>query len=85
MTVAPTDVTVLCGQSASVAVVGGTGNYFTTSTHPRVTAVVSGNTVTITRLTGDGAVIYPTSGTVAISDGATIKTVDVTTDPNCPP
>jgi hypothetical protein len=84
MTVAPTDVTVLCGQSASVAVVGGSGNYFTTSTHPRVTSVVSGNTVTITRLTGDGAVAYPVDGTVAISDGATIKTVDVTTVANCP-
>ena len=84
MTVAPTDVTVLCGQQASVTVVGGSGSYFTTSTHPRVTSFVSGNIVTITRITGDGVVVFPTTGTVAVSDGTTIKEVKVTTSANCP-
>src|SRR4029079_16788310 len=50
LTVSPTAITRVSATSGSVSIVGGTGGYFATSTHPRVTAVVSGNTLTITRL-----------------------------------
>jgi len=82
--VSPSQITLVCGTSGSVSVVGGSGSYFVNSTHPRVTAVVSGNTLTITRLTGDGGVSYPTSGNVSISDGTTIATVALTVPANCP-
>lgn len=84
ITVAPTSMTLVCGTSGSVSVVGGTGSYFVNSTHPRITALVSGNTVTITRLTGDGATAYPSGGTISITDGLSTATVDVTVPSNCP-
>ncbi len=84
MSVSPTDITLACGTSGSVTVVGGSGSYFTASSHPRITAVVSGNTVTITRLTGDGVVVYPVTGDVSITDGTTIKDVTVHVPANCP-
>jgi hypothetical protein len=84
LTVAPTTITLVCGTAGSVSVVGGTGSYFANSTHPRVTAVVSGNTLTITRLAGDGGVSYPTGGTVSVSDGSSVGTVAVTVPASCP-
>jgi VCBS repeat-containing protein len=88
--VAPSSVDLTCGASASVTVVGGTGLYSANSTHPRVVATVAGNTVTITRLTGDTAATPPpphaTTGTVTITDGSSIASVDLTTVPIfCPP
>lgn len=84
MTVSPTTLTLVCGTSGSATVVGGRGGYFTSSTHPRVTAVVSGNTVTISRPIGDGATVYPTTATVNVSDGTKIVGITVTVPANCP-
>lgn len=74
--VAPTAITLGCGQSGSVSVVGGTGSYSTSTSTPNITAVVNGNTVTITRLnTGTN----PTADSqVNVTDGANIGTVTVT-------
>jgi hypothetical protein len=81
-TVAPTAITLGCGQSGSVTAVGGSGNYSTNSSSPNVTATVSGNTVTITRVTPS---INPTNtATVSVTDGATIQSVTVTSQPTCP-
>lgn len=82
--VAPSSLTLACNTSGSVTAVGGSGFYQTTSSHPRVTAVVAGNTVTITRVAGDGATVFPTTASVAVSDGQTIETVTVTVPANCP-
>lgn len=70
--VAPTAITLGCGESASVTVVGGTGSYFTNSTSPAVTAVASGTAVTITRASG-----APASAIVSVSDGREIEGVTV--------
>jgi hypothetical protein len=81
-TVAPSAVTLGCGQSGSVTAVGGSGSYFTNSTSPTtVLGVVSGNTVTITRVNaGTG----PTSVIVSVSDGREIKEVTATVPATCP-
>jgi hypothetical protein len=84
LAVAPTALTLTCGSSGSVSVVGGTGRYTVNSTHPRVIAAVSGNTVTITRLTGDGASAFPTSAGISVSDGLSVVTVTATVPGNCP-
>jgi hypothetical protein len=91
MAVAPTTMTLTCGASGSATVVGGSGSYSASSSHPRVTALVSGSTVTITRLGTSVGVPgsevgapYPTTASVTITDGATIQTVLVTVPASCP-
>lgn len=84
LAVQPTTITLGCGISGSVTVVGGTGRYTVNSTHPRVTAVAGGNTVTITRQTGDGATAYPTTASISVTDGRSIQTVTATVPGNCP-
>lgn len=83
--VGPSTLILGCGQTGSVAVVGGTGNYFATSSNPNVVAVASGNTVSITRLGRDPG----TGGTIAVaigvSDGRTISTVTATVPATCAP
>ena len=65
LAVAPAAITLACNTSGSVSVVGGSGVYSVASSHPRVNAAVAGNTITITRLNGDGATIYPNSASVS--------------------
>lgn len=84
LTVSPASLTLVCGSGGSAQVVGGAGNYSTNSSHPRVTSVISGSTVTVTRLTGDGATVYPTTAVVNVTDGASIATINVTIPGNCP-
>ena len=88
LSVVPNAISLNCGQSGAVTVVGGSGSYSTNSTHPRITATVSGNSVTITRLSGDAGTTYPTTGTVSVTDGSTIVPVTVTitgaTAASCP-
>jgi hypothetical protein len=80
-TVLPAAITLGCGQSGSVTAIGGSGSYFTNSTTPNITAVVAGNTVTITRLNSG-----TTTGTdtVTVSDGANVAPVVVTDTATCP-
>jgi hypothetical protein len=82
----PASVTLGCGQSNSVTVVGGTGSYSATSTQVDVQAHVSGHTVTITRLATDPAGgPFPTSSSVNITDGASIVPISVTSSAaTCP-
>jgi len=86
LSVAPTSVASLaCGTTSTVTVVGGAGQISAASQHPRITATASSGSVSITRLNGDGATIYPTAGSVTITDGATIVTVAISATPaNCP-
>jgi hypothetical protein len=79
--VSPTTVTLndTCNYSTSVTAVGGTGGISASSSHPRVTATVSGQTVTITRIAPDPLPLinYPMTGTVTITDGSTVSSVTV--------
>ncbi|HEX4942810.1 MAG TPA: hypothetical protein VFV55_00555 [Usitatibacteraceae bacterium] len=86
LTAVPSSIAVLgCGQSVGVTVVGGTGSFTASSQHARVTAAISGNTLTLTRLTGDGATIYPVTGTASVTDGSTAISVTFSGMPNnCP-
>ncbi len=73
-----------CGTSVSVTVVGPAG-LVPASQHPRVQATISGSTLTIRRIIGDGLTVYPNSGTVTVTDGSSIVTITLTAvDPNCP-
>ena len=85
LTVSPATITLTCGASGSVTVVGGTGAYSVNSTHQRVTATVSGNTVTITRTAGPDPAggPFPTSATISITDGATVTSVVATVPAAC--
>ena len=81
LVVSPTTVTLndTCNYSTSVTAIGGTGSISANSSHPRVSAVVSGNIVTITRVGSDPLPLinYPTTGTVTITDGTTAQNVTV--------
>ncbi|MBK6980292.1 MAG: hypothetical protein IPH30_01300 [Betaproteobacteria bacterium] len=74
-----------CGNSVQVTLIGGVGGLSSTSTHPRITSTISATSLTMTRLAGDGATVYPATGSVTVTDGASIVTVTITATPaNCP-
>ncbi len=78
LSAAPTSLTLLCGQSGSVTVIGGTGAPLSAnSSVPRVSASVVGSTVSISRANGDLGVNYPTSGTVTVTDGTSVVSIGV--------
>ena len=73
--------------TTQAAVVGGVGPLQVVSNHPRVQATISGNILSVLRIaSGDGATIYPTTATLAVTDGTTISgtVVTVTVPANCP-
>lgn len=82
--VSPGTMTLTCGANGAVSVVGGLGNYTANSNHPKVLALIFGNTVSITRTVGDGAVVFPTTATVSVTDGTSVGTVVVSVPGNCP-
>lgn len=86
LAVAPTTITLGCGMSGSVSVVGGiSSSYLVNSTNSRVVAVVSGNTITITRLGGDPVgSSFPTTAGISVSDGAAVQTVTASVPAFCP-
>ena len=84
ITVSSNTLTLGCGQTGSVSVAGGTGLYTVTSTHPRIIPFTFGNAVGATRATGDGASVFPTTGTVSVTDGNSIANITVTVPANCP-
>ena len=83
LSVAPTAITLGCGQSGAVSVVGGSGNFSVNSTNPLVTGGVSGNTLLISR----AGPLIPSGGTtvttLSVTDGATIVPVLVTAPTVC--
>lgn len=85
LSVQPTSATLACGQSTSVTVVGGSGGYSATATEKDIKVVVSGHTVTITRITPDPVGgPFSTSPSVNITDGASIAPVTLTVPVTCP-
>jgi hypothetical protein len=83
-TVAPTAITLGCAESGSVTAVGGSGSFSTNSSNPQVTAVVSGNTVTITRAGPAGPGSGTLTSSVAVTDGSAIQVVTVSSPATCP-
>ena len=81
LSVGPSALTLGCGQSGSVTVIGGTGGISATSTSAAVTAVPSGNSLTITRANTGSS---PTSVGIGVTDGRTVATVTVTVPAICP-
>lgn len=84
--VSPTTLTLTCAApTGSAAVIGGNGSLSAVTSHPRVQATISGNVLTVTRLVPDLPVTpYPTTATVAITDGATIVNLTATVPASCP-
>lgn len=86
--VSPATLSILaCGGSGSVSVVGGGGTgLVANSSSPFLGAALSGNTLTVTRLAGQGGVVNntPTPFTVSVTDGATSSTLTVNAPTNCP-
>lgn len=80
--VSPSSITLECGASGSVSVVGGsssgtTTSYSVSSPTSFITTVVSGNTITVTRL--NTGTTPATSTTLTVTDGATIVGLNVNT------
>lgn len=85
MAVAPSSITLACGTSGSVSVVGGTGSYSVTSSHPQVNATVAGRTITITRVSPDPVgSSFPTTASISVTDGSTVQVVTATVPSTCP-
>ncbi|HQZ46691.1 MAG TPA: hypothetical protein PK042_11265, partial [Usitatibacteraceae bacterium] len=72
--------------TSSLTISGGSGTFSAGVDHPRVTAIVSGRTVTLERVNGDPALpfAYPTTGRVTVTDGATSASSVLTVPANCP-
>lgn len=99
--VTPGTLTLACGTSGSVSILGGASGGTTTtsvfsvsSADPRISAVVSGRTVTVGREAIDppGTPVSPTPGipnpitfSVTVTDGTTSTTIGIAAPSNCPP
>jgi hypothetical protein len=91
--VAPNQITLTCGQTASVSAIGGgtsttpATTYSASSANPNLTVTVSGNAVSIHRIgTTPPGPVGPTSpSTVTVTDGTQQATVTVTSTTTCAP
>ncbi len=97
ISVTPGQISLGCGTSGSVSILGGAssgGAFSPSSSDARITATVATRTLTIARLTTDpaGTPVSPSPGvpnminyTVTVTDGASSATVGVSAPSNCPP
>ena len=99
ISVTPGSLTLACGTSGSVSILGGgsggtTTTFSVSSADSRITAAISGRTVTVGRSSTDpvGTPVSPTPGTpnpiaytVTVTDGSTSTTIGITAPSNCPP
>ncbi len=90
LVVAPNQLTLGCGQAASVSVIGGgttastTVTYSASSADPNITTTVSGNTVTIRRLGNPPAIgAATTTSQVTVTDGTQAVPVSITAPTTC--
>jgi hypothetical protein len=92
----PQSVTLQCGQSGSVSIIGGSGTFSASSSDSRITATSSGRTLTVTRPAIDvpPTLPQPPPNTpnpnmigfqVTVTDGSTVATLNVTAPSHCPP
>jgi hypothetical protein len=93
LVVAPNQITLTCGQTASVSAIGGgtsttpATTYSASSANPNLTVTVSGNAVSIHRIgtTPPGPVGATSPSTVTVTDGTQQATVTVTSTTTCAP
>jgi hypothetical protein len=87
LSVSPAGITLNCGQTSSVTVVGGSGtSYSTSTTDPNLTLTGTGNTLSIKR--NGNLPVLPggnQTSTVQVTDGTTIVTIAVSNPVNCSP
>lgn len=90
----PSSLTLACGASGSVILLGGTGTFTVSSPNPSITTSISGRVLTISRAGVDpvGTPVSPTPGTVNpvpfsvnVTDGTQLTSLGVTAPSNCPP
>lgn len=93
----PQSVTLQCGSSGSVSIVGGDSgaSFSASSSDSRIIATIAGRTLTATRPAADVPPTVPASPTpgtpnpiqfqVTVTDGNTIATLSVTAPSHCPP
>lgn len=81
--VTPATITLGCGISSSVVVIGGEGTLSASSVSPNLTAVLAGRTLTVTRLGSDPATPPNVSSQVIVTDGATTATLTVLSPTGC--
>ena len=85
ITLAPTALTLGCGQTASLVVSGGTAPFSAGSSNPLIVAAPPvGRTVGVTRTGAAPAVgTGTTTATISVTDGATVGTATVTSPATC--
>jgi len=83
LAVAPDTITLDCGLSGSVTVVGGSGSYSANSSSANVTATVSGGTVSIKRLGVAPPLAANVDTSVSITDGSSVVSVTVSSPATC--
>jgi len=91
----PQSVTLQCGSSGSVSIIGGDGTFSTSSADARITATIADRTLTVSRGAADVPPILPASPTpgtenpiqfqVTVTDGNTVGTLSVRAPSHCPP
>lgn len=74
--VSPNSITLECGSSGSVSVVGGSGKYSASSPTAFISTTIATNTLTVSRLSGTTAT---NPVIISVTDGATIVPLSVTT------
>jgi hypothetical protein len=94
ITATPSSLTLACGSTGSLILLGGSGTFTVSSPNPRITTAISGRILSITRTALDpvGTPVSPTPGTanpiaftVNVTDGTNITALQVTAPSNCPP
>ena len=73
-----------CGSSTTIVVQGGAEPFSVATNHPRIIASLATRTVTVSRLTGDGAALYPNSATIYVTDGTSTGAANARMPVNCP-
>jgi hypothetical protein len=78
-----------CGQSGSVSIIGGSGTFSASSPDPRVSGVLTGRTLTVTRGALDAPTVPPTTPgtmtfTITVTDGTSTTPVGITAPAVCP-
>ncbi len=85
--IVPNSITLGCGQSGSVSVLGGgttakpASTFFVSSVNSSIVPAVTGNTLSITRTPTGTA---PATATVIVTDGTQVATVTVSSPTTCP-
>jgi hypothetical protein len=89
ISLAPSTIALSCSSgttavTSSFTISGGTAPFAAGTDHPRVSVTVTGRTVSVQRLGGDGTTSYPTTAIITVTDGTTTAAATATAPANCP-